>query len=502
MEKWNKISLYSVLFLFVFFLSGCGNKQKKEFNRLLVELADADATIGAGDWKKITDYLDSHQAKWHEFYKDGQINADAVTEYISQFFSHRRPPKEIAFIGIGEKEYFTVNFYLERSGSMTPYDAPHGDGSFKAAIVQLLNNLPGNNDDNRIYVVNSSVNKYPQGFSKFISDPNIFESTKGLGDPSYTDFSKIFTDLLNKTGKNELSILVTDMIYSTKSMLGINPQKVFAEAQGMTNAVFKAQVKDKSMLIIKMRGSYQGPYYSYNAPSTGKNYSGYRPYYIVIVGSNANMARLSKDKNYASFCHFSELRGYQNMYLFDTNGIYHPYYSLLLNDPKIRGRFHPEHGQGTQITRIKDISPDKNSGDLRLALAVDLSGMFIDDHYLTDPSNYQISSDDDLVIKEIKRISSRDVKPNERQYLGSATHLFILEMKQVSHDQDVAIQLVNRLPGWVQSSSNDDDTNLSNGNFSNTTFGLKYLLQGIYDSYQKNSDGTPYYFKMDLKFSK
>ena len=99
-------------------------------------------------------------------------------------------------IHIGEKEYFTVNFYLERSGSMTPYDAPHGDGSFKAAIVQLLNNLPGNNDDNRIYVVNSSVNKYPQGFSKFISDPNIFESTKGLGDPSYTDFSKIFTDLL------------------------------------------------------------------------------------------------------------------------------------------------------------------------------------------------------------------------------------------------------------------------------------------------------------------
>ena len=28
---------------------------------------------------------------------------------------------------------------------MTPYDSPQGDGSFKAAIVQMLNNLPGNN---------------------------------------------------------------------------------------------------------------------------------------------------------------------------------------------------------------------------------------------------------------------------------------------------------------------------------------------------------------------
>ena len=190
------------------------------------------------------------------------------------------------------------------------------------------------------------------------------------------------------------------------------------------------------------------------------------------------------------------------MYLFDTNGIYHPYYSLLLSDPQIRGHFRPEHGQGTQITRIKDVSPDENSGDLRLALAVDLSGMFIDDHYLTDPSHYKVSSDDHIVIREIKKISSRDVKPNERRYLGSATHLFILEMKQVSHDQDVSIQLDNRLPGWVESSSIDDDTNLTKSNFSNTTFGLKYLLQGIYDSYQKNSEGTPYYFKMDLKFSK
>lgn len=137
--------------------------------------------------------------------------------------------KQISFVGIGDNAYLKVNFYLERSGSMTPYDSPQGDGPFKAAIVQMLNNLPGNNGDNKIFVVNSKVCQYPQGFQKFIADNNIFEATKGIGDPSYTDFSKIFDTILNKTGNDELSILVsiTDMIYSTKSMSGINPPKGF-----------------------------------------------------------------------------------------------------------------------------------------------------------------------------------------------------------------------------------------------------------------------------------
>lgn len=144
----------------------------------------------------------------------------------------------------------TAKFYLERSGSMVPYDAANGDGRFKAAIVRMLNSLP-NEDHNKIYVVNSSINEYPQGVRKFLSDNNIFEATRSIGDASYTDFAVIFRDILDHTAANEVSILVTDMIYSTKNMNGINPQKVFAEAQGMINSVFKNNVKDKSMLIIK-----------------------------------------------------------------------------------------------------------------------------------------------------------------------------------------------------------------------------------------------------------
>ena len=52
------------------------------------------------------------------------------------------------------------------------------------------------------------------------------------------------------------------------------------------------------------------------------------------------------------------------------------------------------------------------------------------------------------------------------------------------------------MPQWITASSSDDDTHVD----SRTTFGLKYLLNGIYSSYEKYSDGEPYYFRLQLKF--
>ena len=75
-------------------------------------------------------------------------------------------------------------------------------------------------------------------------------------------------------------------------------------------------------------------------------------------------------------------------------------------------------------------------------------------------------------------------------------------MDEIKNDQEVEIKLLNRLPSWIEESSIDDDTQVGGANFSQTTFGLKYLMQGIYNSYQKNSKGAPYYFELDMNFKK
>lgn len=492
--KRTSIYLMAAILCLSLTLAACRDSARDGLQRLLVEVAADDGTVDAADWERITAFLDGHKARFKDFYHGDRLDTDAVEDYIEDFFEHRRPPRKIRFTGIGGD--IRVNFYLERSGSMVPYDAPQGDGSFKAAIVRLLNALPG--DGGRMFVVNSTITPYPRGIRQFVKDGDIFSSTKGMGDASYTDFGQIFDNILNKTKAGELSILVTDLIYSTRQMAGASPQKVFAEAQGMTASVFKDEVRRKSLLVVKMQGSYNGPYYAWNAPQAGTAYNGRRPYYIIVVGDNDIMARITQDDSYRTFSDFASLPGYENMYLFDTDDVYEPYHSLLLAGKDVRGRFRPARGQDSRITDIDDVRPDKNSGDVQLELAVDLSRMLIDKDYLTDVRNYRIESDDPVTLKAIRPVGKDDETPRERKYLGTATHIFVLNIPQLSHTQEVDIKLLNRLPGWVMQSNDDDDTTVEPA----TTFGLRYLMQGIYDSYARNAEGQPCYFELDLNLGK
>ena len=501
-----KKTIYSTIFILLFLvmasiMSGCQDSGKKAFNRLLLQLAEEDHTIDHNDWTAIEKWMQENASSLSELRDGNHLDIKKTKEYIADFFKNRRPSTDIAFVGIGSKPFMAVHLYLERSGSMTPYDSREGDGLFKSAIVQLLNSLPGDNGDNRIYIVNSTVNAYPEGFDKFLADTDIFESTKGIGDASYTDFGSIFSDLLNKTGDNDLSILVTDMIYSTKSMSGVSPQKIFNEAEGMTNAVFKNIGTQKSMLVVKLHSGYHGPYYSYDAPSSGKRYDGQRPYYMVIVASNANMARLTTDSHYQAFAKLAQIKGYEDEYLFSATPPYSPYHSLLLSHSDIRGRFKPERGTGTQVTAIKDVETDRDTKDLRLVLAVDLSHMFIADSYLADAKNYEVTSSCDMKITSIRPIKNGDLTEAEKRYAGTATHFITLSTEKTVTKDEIHLRLKNVLPAWIANTSTDDDRDTHAANFSQTTFGLKYLLGGIYQSYKKSAGGVPDYFDIVLKLS-
>ena len=456
---------YTALFALTLVATGCGNRAKKEFDKTLIELAGTDQTIDSRDWKQIVEYLDRNKANFKSFVKSGEVDIPAVKEYITEFFENRRPPKKVKFVGIGDEE-LVFHIYLERSESMLPYDSPDGDGSFRSAIMALQNNLPGDTQIDRI------------------------------GEKGYTDFRQIFDNILNKTDDSQVSILVTDMIYSVKDMRGVNPQKVFNEVREMIGSVFKDEVKKKAMLVVRMNGSYNGAYYAYD--NSAHQFSGHRPYYIIIVGSNDNMVRLTNDDSFRTFAKMQGLDGYDNMCLFAADNIYEPYYSFMTNNKDIRGRFRPEPNQGYEIRSLEKIEPDKNSGDIQLVLAVDLGHTFIDDRYLANKANYLVEADDDIQIKKIRKIEKTDMTPAQKKYLGTATHLFVLSTTNITHSQDVKLKLLNRMPSWVEACSTDNDLTPD----SHSTFALRYLLGGIYDSYKRNTEGTPSYFELDLKLDK
>ena len=445
-------------------LAACGSGVKGDFNRLLVELAASDGAVSRADWQKITDFIVRNKADLEDFYADGHLNEATVKTYIADFFSRRRPSIKVNLAGIAARP-LRFRFFLEQSGSMTAYASPRGDGSFEAAIRTMRNSVPGQ----------SVVEK--------------------VGEKDYTDFRQIFDELLNHTEESQISVLVTDLIYSVKDMQGVNPQKVFNEERGMVDAVFKSQVGRMSLLVVRMNGSYNGPYYAYDGSML--QYDGRRPYYIVIAGTNESMRRLTEEPEYAAFAAFAKLRGYERMHLFTTGLTYTPAYSFVLSNPEIRGRFRPERGQGERITSLTGVEPDKDGGEVRLALAVDLGSMLLDPALVVDPSAYRVEADDSIRILKIRPIAAKDKAPAERKYLGQATHIMVLGAKNVTHSQAVRISLINRFPAWAVKGSADDDLRVDG----HTTFGLRYLLEGIDEGYRRHAAETPCYFNLELRLS-
>lgn len=403
-----------------------------------------------------------------------------------------------------------VNFYLERSGSMIPYDSPKGRGEFKDAIMSLLNVLPQDNDSTgcdgvRLFVVNDGVYEYPKTFREFITDKNIFETTRGIGDASFTDFGKILDSLFCHAQDNDISILASDMIYSTQDVGVVNTEKIFSEAKAMTQTIMKESGKGKSVVLVKLNASFVGTYYPYNRPS-GVNYNGTRPYYLMIVGSDASMNRLMTESKYQKFIQFTELNGYEQMMLFCGNNCYSPYYSLVQNDRDTKGRMRTDrkHNEGEGIHAVTDVETDRNTGELQMVVALNMGNMFIEESYLSNPANYSIKADDKVDIVSIAPIQHSDITQNNRDVMDKATHRMVLNMEKFTHDQEITISLRNQFQQWIIESSSDDDSHPDAGNpqFASTTFSLRYLMQGIYDSYANQKKDELNYFTIKLSINK
>lgn len=491
-----------ILFVFIlaFFLLSCSNNVEKKFDRMLLELAGEDATIDSKDWTTLRSFIENHRAKLpDDFYDGNHISIEHVKSYIIDFFKKKRPSLSLSFYGMtGGNQYLTIKFYLERSGSTYGYDTPQCDGDFKAAIVKLLNSFPGNNKDNTDFIVNDGIYKYPKSYRDFITDPNIFNTTKGVGNPKYTDFQAIFKSLLDNTKENELSILVTDMIYSVKNMVGVNPQKVFKEEEGFANAVFLSHVKDKTALVVQFNGDYYGEYYPYNSINKGFSYKGVRPYYFLIVGNNSDIQRLVSDKLYNRFADIMNIKGYQHQYCFCSSNTFSPYYAVAFDNPENKGKFRRDRDSEDGICSIKDIKPDRNSGKIQFALAVNLKNVLADKDYLLDKNNYRIESEDGVKIINIREINQNEITQNNTETLSKASHFIIIGMDKFTHKQTIHVKLLNKMPMWIENSSCDDDTNGSSSYFSTTTFGLKYMMKGIYDAYQNAANGEMQYFDLTI----
>ena len=223
-------------------------------------------------------------------------------------------------------------------------------------------------------------------------------------------------------------------------------------------------------------GDYSGKYYPYNGVPF--EYSGKRPFYLVIIADSDVMDQLAQDKRYSGVL---DATGLRNSYRFNQATAELPC-RVLPEWKDNAGRFRVKHGDGIVLAKCDG---DRQTGKLCFSLAADLSGLMQNDAMLTNPDNYEVSSIDGYKLT-VQPIVPGMLTANNKEYLEGMTHVLTLVGDLKSPRDEVHIALRNELPAWVRQSSTESDTS-TGGSFASTTLGLEYLMRGMFDAMKGGS---------------
>ena len=434
---------------------------------------DSICSIIKSNPEKYSQYLD----------KNGEINVETLGKYINEVGSKLRPP--ISWnIAVYSLKDLSLTIYFERSGSMTHYDHTSGRGQLKKAVNDLINFFPSR-ENVKINIVNDNIYPYSGSVDSFLQDRNIYESTSGTGDASYTDFKLIFEKIFQAQKPGNVSVLITDLIYSPKNTDDVSVEKILNEENSVATAIFKTY-KGKSIIVNQLMGDYNGMYYPYNnAPFA---YNGQRPFYIIIVGDAATLDLMANDEKYAKFLHPD---GVKNTYRFNqAPGEIN--FKIVPDWKDNTGRFRISRDDPKMLTKCEG---DRETGVMCFTIAANFKPLAKDNTFLTDIANYTVQSQSGFQIS-IRPITPADINNNNRSYLDGMTHLITAKGKFNTKHDELAITINNRFPAWIIESSTSSDINPSAAGFATTTFGLDRFLQGIYDAF---APGNATYGKIVVK---
>lgn len=415
--------------------------------------------------------------------ESGQINITELQALIERIGSDLRPPMHWNIAPYGQQE-LSLTIYFERSGSMVPYDNAGDRGQLKKAVNDIINRFPGSQVT--INIVNDGIYPYSGSVDQFLKDRNIYASTAGVGNASYTDFQQIFGAILKAQNQSNVSIVVTDLIYSPADATDVSIDKLLNEENSLATSIFR-QYKGKSVLVHQFMGDYNGKYYPYNGGSV--DYRGQRPFYLLVIADTPVMDRMAAQSDYAELMRPSQAR---NTYRFNQ-GEAAVDYCVLPDWKDNAGRFRIDHKDATRLVKCEG---DKTTGILCLTIAARLDGLQKDATFLADAANYRLQSTGTFELK-VTPITADMVNGNNKMYLDGKTHLLTLTGKQSGPRDEVTISLPNEFPRWVAQSTTNDDTNPHAAGFATTTLGLEQWLRGMQDAFGTTGDYTTIRLKLE-----
>ena len=376
----------------------------------------------------------------------------------------------------------TIKVYVENSGSM--YGYVKGTTDFENAVYSYLSDIQladlgekvANSAKNvmELNYINSKVIKHTPDIKEFIKKLEPAEFRLRGGNMGTSDMSDILKTILSQITDNEIAIFVSDCILSPGNRYQARDnadEYLVSNSIGVKNHFYEkiSECQDFSVVVLRMMSQFDGTYYNKFDQKTIINAN--RPYYVWLMGDRSNLKKVMNEVGVDKI----KGSGVQNIYMASK-----PIKSLsygILPQQSI-GNFKPD--PANTKTSVLNAKPIKAGGNkiFQLAIGADFSQMLLPDEYLTNPNNYSVSN---------KAYSLEIVKNKNPQ--SSFTHIIKLNLTEpIINKGIVKITLNNSMPTWVEEYTDEVGLDINAEGAMEKTYGLKYLIGGVYDAYASNKE--------------
>lgn len=364
-----------------------------------------------------------------------------------------------------------VNVYIENSASMDGY--VKGATEFESSLYSYLSDI-GLADfcqSLNLNYINSKPLPQPDDVRDFIEklEPDSFRR-KG-GDRSTTDISNLFQLIMSEQGKDDISILVSDFVFSPGRK---DASEYLTNQQIGIKTHFVNRLKedpDYSAILYRLTSKFDGKYYNkFDRPT---QINGDRPFFIWLLGNKDQLQRLTKEIKKEN------MKGHGVDHTFCISKVTSKTSYGILPMPRI-GTFQLDP---TDVkTSIKNAKIDKKAVDSKFVVSfgVDYSGYLLEDSYLTDPQNYDVNNK--AYIIEI----GKNTNPS-----SSYTHIIKLKLdpsQPVISRGSIKVSLLKKSAPWAEQFTDNEGEDVNADGAMEKTFGLKTLVDGVYDAYKADSN--------------
>ena len=397
-------------------------------------------------------------------------------------------------------EIDAINFFLENSRSMAGYVYFPTDFSenIDRVIVGLEQRFKGKL---RPFTIGQNVGNYEEDIVKFREDLNPTNGKRISIDDSSL-LHKIIKEVIDSTGENQISILVTDGIMSGSNRdlakyddhtqnLYFNIDNARTRLKGDITLALSSRPPNKALKILAFHSDFESGkrvsknrYYYYKADNNKfheplKGNLPKRPYYLMVYGDPRLIRSLEEKTKQLILPKKTIELGFQ----YDAIDFY------LTNDCKNRLNTRARSIASGDGGGKHEIDFDESEKNFRFAFLLNLEGMdrmFQDEKYLENNLTVTVGKQTFTSMEILDPHKVADINelwfslPNN---YDRYTHLvtFVMEGYKPNRQDVLKIRLENNPEKWVATWHSDNDLNMRIRD--STTFGLKYLIEGMRDAF-------------------